>query len=82
MFDLFGLCFGADLRILRTHRSLKLENLALRQQLAVLNFPPDWSFGLTRALVEAARTTAGTPILSGLDLFAPHMGTTPSIEFT
>ena len=36
MFDLFGLCFGAILRILRTHRSLMLENLALRQQLAVL----------------------------------------------
>ena len=36
MFDLFGLWFGAILRILRTHRSLMLENLALRQQLAVL----------------------------------------------
>jgi putative transposase len=36
MFDLFGLWFGAVLRILRTHRSLMLENLALRQQLAVL----------------------------------------------
>jgi putative transposase len=36
MFDLFWLWFGAVLRILRTHRSLMLENLALRQQLAVL----------------------------------------------
>jgi hypothetical protein len=36
MFDLFGLCFGAIRRIFRTHRSLMLENLALRQQLAVL----------------------------------------------
>jgi putative transposase len=36
MFDLLGLWFGAVLRILRTHRSLMLENLALRQQLAVL----------------------------------------------
>src|SRR6266481_1195756 len=36
MFDFFGLCFGAVRRILRTHRSLMIENLALRQQLAVL----------------------------------------------
>src|SRR5271155_5398102 len=36
MSDLWGLWFGAVLRILRTHRSLMLENLALRQQLGVL----------------------------------------------
>jgi putative transposase len=36
MFDLFGLWFVAIFRIFRTHRSLVLENLALRQQLAVL----------------------------------------------
>jgi hypothetical protein len=33
---MFDLWFGAVLRLLRTHRSLMLENLALRQQLAVL----------------------------------------------
>ena len=32
LFDLFGLWFGAVLRIFRTHRSLMLENLTLRQQ--------------------------------------------------
>jgi hypothetical protein len=36
MFDPFQLWFGAILRIFRTRRSLMLENLALRQQLAVL----------------------------------------------
>jgi len=36
MFDLFQLWFAAILRIFRTRRSLMLENLALRQQLAVL----------------------------------------------
>ena len=36
MFDLFGLWFGAALRVFRTHRSLMVENLALRQQLAIL----------------------------------------------
>src|SRR5450432_3420966 len=36
MFDLFSLWLGAVSRILRTHRGLVLENLALRQQLAVL----------------------------------------------
>ena len=36
MFELFGLWFGALLRAFRTHHSLMLENLALRQQLAVL----------------------------------------------
>ena len=35
MFDIFRLWFGALLRIFRTHQSLLLENLALRQQLAV-----------------------------------------------
>jgi len=35
MFDLFRLWLGAVLRGLRTRRSLMLENLALRQQLAV-----------------------------------------------
>ena len=35
MFDLFRLWFGAVLRLFRTRRSLMLENLALRQQLAV-----------------------------------------------
>src|SRR5260370_32762455 len=36
MFDLLGLLFGVILRLFRTHRSLLLENLILRQQLAVL----------------------------------------------
>lgn len=36
MFDLFGLWFGVIVRAFRTHRSLMLENLALRQQLTVL----------------------------------------------
>ena len=36
MFDLFRLWCGAVIRIFRAHRSLMLENLALRQQLAVL----------------------------------------------
>src|SRR5712692_8404876 len=36
MFDLFRLWFGAILCIFRNRRSLLLENLALRQQLAVL----------------------------------------------
>src|SRR5664280_895299 len=35
MFDLFRLWLGALLRLFRTRRSLLLENLALRQQLAV-----------------------------------------------
>src|ERR1017187_6974009 len=35
MFDLFRLWLGAVLRLFRTRRSLVLENLALRQQLAV-----------------------------------------------
>ena len=35
MFDLFRLWLGAVLRGFRTRRSLMLENLALRQQLAV-----------------------------------------------
>ena len=36
MFDLFCLRSGTVLRFFRTRRSLMLENLALRQQLAVL----------------------------------------------
>ena len=36
MFDLFRLWFGAVLCIFRHHRSLMLENLALRQQLVIL----------------------------------------------
>src|ERR1700694_53715 len=36
MLDLYRLWFGAVFRIFRTRRSLMLENLALRQQLAVL----------------------------------------------
>jgi putative transposase len=36
MFNLFRLWFGAVIRIFRGQRSLMLENLALRQQLAVL----------------------------------------------
>ena len=35
LFDLFRLWLGAVLRGFRTRRSLMLENLALRQQLAV-----------------------------------------------
>ena len=36
MFRFIGLCLGTLLRLLRARRSLLLENLALRQQLAVL----------------------------------------------
>jgi hypothetical protein len=36
MFDLLWLCFGAFLRLFRTRQDLLLENLAPRQQLAVL----------------------------------------------
>ncbi len=36
MFRFIGLCLGMLLRLLRARRSLLLENLALRQQLAVL----------------------------------------------
>ena len=36
MFRFIGLCLGTLVRLLRTRRSLLLENLALRQQLAVL----------------------------------------------
>src|SRR5438552_9108535 len=36
MFRFIGLCFGTLIRLLRARRSLLLENLALRQQLAVL----------------------------------------------
>ena len=36
MFRFIGLCLGTLVRLLRTRRSLLLENLVLRQQLAVL----------------------------------------------
>src|SRR6267143_6436155 len=36
MFRFIGLCFGTLVRLLRARRSLLLENLALRQQVAVL----------------------------------------------
>src|SRR6266404_4094248 len=36
MFRFIGLCFGTLVRLLRARRALLLENLALRQQLAVL----------------------------------------------
>ena len=36
MFRLIGLCLGTLVRLLRARRSLLLDNLALRQQLAVL----------------------------------------------
>jgi hypothetical protein len=36
MFRFIGLCLGTLVRLLRARRSLPLENLALRQQLAVL----------------------------------------------
>src|SRR5438034_8651405 len=36
MFQFIGLCFGTLVRILHARRSLLLENLALRQQRAVL----------------------------------------------
>jgi len=35
MFRFIGLCLGTLVRLLRARRSLLLENLALRQQLAV-----------------------------------------------
>jgi hypothetical protein len=36
MFRFIGVCLGTLVRLLRARRSLLLENLALRQQLAVL----------------------------------------------
>src|ERR1700737_2008047 len=36
MFNLFLLCFGALLSLFRSRRNLLLENLVLRQQIAVL----------------------------------------------
>jgi putative transposase len=36
MFRFLGLCFGTPVRLFRSHHSLLLENLALRQQLVVL----------------------------------------------
>jgi hypothetical protein len=36
MFRFLGLCFGTLVRLLRARRGLLLENLVLRQQLAVL----------------------------------------------
>src|SRR5260370_42626520 len=39
MFRFIGLCLGTLVRLLRAHRSLLLENLALRQQLTVLKRP-------------------------------------------
>src|SRR5215469_11123594 len=36
MFCFLGLCFGTLVRLFRSHHSLLLENLALRQQLVVL----------------------------------------------
>jgi hypothetical protein len=36
MFRFIGLCLGTLVRLLRTRRSLLLENLVLRQQLAVM----------------------------------------------
>jgi len=47
MFRYVGLWLGLLSRSMQSHRSLLLENLALRQQLAVLKRkhprPPDWS---------------------------------------
>ena len=53
MFDLFGLWFGAMTRIFRARRSLMLENLALRQQLAVLkrNHPEPKTGGTRQTLL-------------------------------
>src|SRR5580692_7272012 len=59
MFDLFRLWCGAIVRTFRNRRGLMLENLALRQQLAVLNVN-------IRGRTGSARQTLlgrGTPIL-------------------
>src|SRR5258708_39750629 len=44
MFNLLRLWFGAVIRIFRAQRSLMLENLALRQQLAVLTLRSGWAW--------------------------------------
>ena len=45
MFDLLRLCFGLLVRLFRSRESLLVENLALRQQLAVFKRKrsrPNW----------------------------------------
>jgi hypothetical protein len=42
MFRFIGLCFGTLVRLLRARRGLLLENLGLRQQLAVLKRRHPW----------------------------------------
>jgi hypothetical protein len=42
MFRFMGLCLGTLIRVLRARRSLLLENLALRQQLAVMKRGHPW----------------------------------------
>src|SRR5713226_3533790 len=42
MFRFIGLCLGTLVRLLRARRNLLLENLALRQQLAVRRFWSGW----------------------------------------
>ncbi len=42
MFRFIGLCLGTLVRLLRARRSLLLENLALRQQLAVRKRRHPW----------------------------------------
>jgi hypothetical protein len=53
MFRFIGLCLGTLVRLLRARRSLLLENLALRQQLAVLKRRP-WRDLLVSLLLGVA----------------------------
>ncbi len=46
MFRFIGLCLGTLVRLLRARRSLLLETLALRQQLAVRRFWSGWQQSL------------------------------------
>src|SRR5260370_25688783 len=73
MFDLLGLVFGVILRLFRTHRSLLLENLILRQQLAVLKRKhPKARFNLFDKLFWVAARRFWSPWKDALFLLVPE----------
>src|SRR5260370_9552984 len=73
MFDLLGLVFGVILRLFRTHRSLLLENLILRQQLAVLKRKhPKARFNLFDKLFWVAARRFWSPWKEALFLLMPE----------
>src|SRR6266478_5108666 len=59
MFRFIGLCFRTLVRLLRARRSLLLENLALRQQLAVLKRWHKAGFRLYWKLISKVRRPVG-----------------------